>query len=301
MKLEPITASDPSDELSDAAFIKIAAFMQQRTGINLDRGSRRIVYSRLQRHVKRSGAGNFDKYIDLVTSGNSCEEVQNAISALTTNTTKFCREAEHFKIFESEVAPVIVRAVRSGERVRLWSAACSSGEEPYTLAASLLRAFPEAPRHDIRILATDIDQTVLQRAQAAEYVRPPTSLVSEDLAELMFDPIDGSEDRVRIRKPLRDLVTVRYLNFFDPWPVSGPFHAIFCRNAAIYMDASAQATLWAGLTRVLHADGTLFIGHSERLTPELNASFTQIGRNAFRPASSAARTVRNDNQNDRRQ
>lgn len=285
MKLEAIAAAEPGEELSDSAFLKMAAFMRERTGISLDRGSRRIVYSRLQRHVKRTGLGNFDKYIDFITSGAAGEEVQSAISALTTNTTKFCREAEHFTVFENEVVPVIARAVRNGERVRLWSAACSSGEEPYTLAAFLLRAFPEAPRHDIRILATDIDQNVLQRAEIAEYARPPSTLVDDGLARIMFEDIPGSDDRVRVRKPLRDLVTVRYLNFFDPWPVSGPFHTIFCRNAAIYMDSTAQEVLWAGMARVLHPEGMLFIGHSERLTPELNATFAQIGRNAYRPKS----------------
>lgn len=299
MKLEPMAASEPGEELSDSAFLKIAAFMRERTGISLDRGSRRIVHSRLQRHVKRSGVGNFDRYIDLVTSGTSGDEVQHAISALTTNTTKFCREAEHFSIFENEVVPVIVQALRDGQRIRLWSAACSSGEEPYTLAAFLVRAFPEAPKHDIRILATDIDRTVLQRAEIAEYARPPSSLVSNELAKIMFEDIPGSGDRVRVRKPLRDLVTVRYLNFFDPWPVNGPFHTIFCRNAAIYMDSTAQAVLWAGLARVLHPEGMLFIGHSERLTPELNATFAQIGRNAYRPKS-AGPAPRAATQNDRR-
>lgn len=287
MKLEPISAGS-GEELSDSAFAKISEFMRERTGISLDRGSRRIVHSRLQRHAKRVGLGSFEKYIDFITSGAPGEEVQNAISALTTNTTKFCREAEHFTIFENEVVPVIARAVRNGERVRLWSAACSSGEEPYTLAASLIRAFPEAVKHDIRILATDIDQNVLQRAETAEYARPPKSLVSDELSRIMFEEVRGSEDRVRIRRTLRDLVSVRYLNFFDPWPVTGPFHAIFCRNAAIYMDSSAQAVLWSGLSRVLHPEGMLFIGHSERLTPELNATYAQIGRNAYRPKSPQA-------------
>ena len=100
MKLGPIDAEDPSQMLTDAAFLKIASFMRERTGICLDQGSRRIVYSRLQRHVKRTGTGSFERYIDLVTSGAAADEVQNAINALTTNTTKFFREPEHFAIFE---------------------------------------------------------------------------------------------------------------------------------------------------------------------------------------------------------
>ena len=180
--------------------------------------------------------------------------------------------------------------------MRLWSAACSSGEEPYTLGASLLHAFPEAARHDIRILATDIDQNVLDCAETAEYPRPPSSLVADAHAEIMFEEIPGSDDRVRIRPLLRGLVTVRYLNLFDPWPVNGPFHAIFCRNAAIYMDSVAQSALWSKLARVLHPEGVLFIGHSERLTPELSATFTQIGRNAFRRDASPER-VRPEDQN----
>ncbi|WP_375263889.1 CheR family methyltransferase [Palleronia sp.] len=280
--IEGIGAERPSQTLSDSGFLKIAAFMRERTGISLERGSRRIICSRLQRHVVRTGSGCLDEYIDLVTSGAAAEETQIAIGSLTTNTTRFCREPEHFGIFETEVVPVLARAVKRGERVRLWSAACSSGEEAYTLAAHLVRAFPEAPKHDIRILATDIDQTVLQRAEAAEYTRPAESLVSDELAKIMFEELAGTADRVRIRPQLRNLVTVRYLNFFDPWPVSGPFHTIFCRNAAIYMDSAAQSVLWSGLARVLHPEGVLFIGHSERLTPELNATFAQIGRNAFR-------------------
>lgn len=110
-------------------------------------------------------------------------------------------------------------------------------------------------------------------------------MVSDELSRILFEDVRGSNDRVRIRSQLRNLVTVRYLNFFDPWPVSGPFHAIFCRNAAIYMDSTAQSVLWSGLARVLHPEGVLFIGHSERLPPELNATFAQVGRNAFRPIS----------------
>ncbi|GHF48933.1 CheR family methyltransferase [Seohaeicola zhoushanensis] len=163
--------------------------------------------------------------------------------------------------------------------MRLWSAGCSTGEEAYSIAAVVLKHFAEAGRHDLRILATDISRRVLAVAERAEYPADRAEAITPELAALMFER--GGE-KLRIRPALRELVSFRYMNFMEPWPVTGPFDAIFCRNVMIYMEDDVQARVWAGLASVLAPGGTLFTGHSERIGPELKGSLQMVGKTTFR-------------------
>ncbi|WP_103257934.1 CheR family methyltransferase [Tabrizicola aquatica] len=260
-------------------FSRIARFMHDATGIRLTEANERMVYARLANRVQDLGFDSFAAYVDKATT--SGDERDRLISCLTTNTTHFYRESYHFDFLAQTVLPELAGRARSGERIRIWSAGCSTGEEAYSIAMCLLQGFPDAASHDVKILATDIDRTVLARAATASY--PPGSLreVPKPLLDTCFEPVPGTDHRTP-RAHIRAMVTFRPLNLIEPWPFRGQFDAIFCRNVAIYMDAQTQEHIWTGFHRVLRPGGHLFIGHSERLSPALKGSFTIVGNTIHR-------------------
>lgn len=267
-------------KLSPAEFEKIAGLIKDKAGITITDGSHTLVVSRLSRHLKRLGLDSFDSYLALLQRPDSSEEVSQLVDALTTNTTKFFREPHHFDILEEQLVTHLADQARSGKRVRLWSAACSSGEEPYSIAATVLKAFPDAGKYDFRILATDINSAVLEKAQQGVYEQRLTAGVPDHQHRKMFTPTPNGD--MQVRQELRDLVTFRYLNFVEPWPVRGPFDVIFCRNAAIYMDEEVQNMLWGQMESVLDLNGLLLIGHSERIGPHLSDRLELFAPTSFR-------------------
>lgn len=267
--------------LSPAHLRGIARILQDEAGIALGEESERLIVSRLSKRLRGLGFDGFDAYLALVSGAAGAAERRHMVNALTTNTTRFFREAGHFDILAAQVIPRLARKARTGGRVRLWSAACSTGEEAYSLAATLLEAFPEAPRFDVKILATDINDLVLERAEAGLFEPSCARGLSQAHRHCLFEAKEEG-GRLRIRGALRDLVSFRYLNLVGPWPVSGPFDAIFCRNVAIYMDRPTQMRLWRALERVLDAQGVLFIGHSERIGPDLSDRLEIFGPTSFR-------------------
>jgi chemotaxis protein methyltransferase CheR len=152
----------------------------------------------------------------------------------------------------------------------------------YSLAATLLYHWPEASAADVRILATDISADALSAAQAASYSRQKLESVPEAVRALMLQDADPCDDQITMPDSVRALVSVRYLNFIEPWPTRGPFQAIFCRNVAIYMDDAIQDHIFTGLVDQLAPEGVLFIGHSERLPAKLSGKMTLVDRTTFR-------------------
>lgn len=262
-------------------FDRIARFMHEATGIRLTEANERMVYARLAGRVHDLGLDSFAAYVDKATAPLAGEERDRLISCLTTNTTHFYRESYHFDFFAQQILPGLTARARTGERIRIWSAGCSTGEEAYSIAICLLQGFPDAAVHDVKILATDIDRAVLARAVAASY--PPSSLrdLPKPLLDTCFDPVPGSDHRTP-KAQIKSLVTFRSLNLIEPWPFRGQFDAIFCRNVAIYMDADTQEHIWTGFHKVLRPGGHLFIGHSERLSPSLKGCFTIVGNTIHR-------------------
>jgi chemotaxis protein methyltransferase CheR len=262
-------------------FSRIAEFLHQTTGIRLTEANDRMVYARLASRVLEVGLTSFSAYLDQVLASKASDEMDRFISALTTNTTHFYREGYHFEFLETNVFPDLINQARSGGRIRIWSAGCSTGEEAYSIAICLLRAFPDAPAHDVKILATDIDLNVLARAKAATYAPNTMRDLSKTLLETGFDPVPDT-DHFTPKPQVRSLVTFRPLNLIEGWPFHGPFDVIFCRNVAIYMDADTQEMILTRFRDVLREDGHLFIGHSERLAPSLKSSFTAVGNTIYR-------------------
>jgi chemotaxis protein methyltransferase CheR len=275
---------DQTVAYTSADFARIADFLHETTGILLTEANDRMVYARLAARVLELGMESFSDYLDQALGPRVTEERDRFISALTTNTTHFYRESHHFDFLETHVLPALIERARAGERVRIWSAGCSTGDEPYSLAICLLNAFPDAPAHDLKILATDVDRAALARATAATYSRNSLRDLPSALVEVGFDRV--LDDEHWMPKPqVRSLVTFRQLNLIGDWPFNGPFDVIFCRNVAIYMDAETQEQIWTGFRDRLRPEGHLFIGHSERLSPSLRSSFTIVGNTIYRRMS----------------
>jgi chemotaxis protein methyltransferase CheR len=260
-----MTAHPTSAEtgLDETGFRAIAAILRARAGITLPDTKRHLVFSRLARRLRALDLPDFATYVALVGGPEGEAETAQMISALTTNVTAFFREPHHFETLRNRVLPPLVERARTGGRVRLWSAGCSSGEEALSIAMVLLDLCPEAAGLDIRILASDIDTAILARAKAGRFDSESTAALDPVLRGRWFER-DGSEDLVgrELAAPIR----FRYLNLAAEWPVKGPFDAIFCRNVTIYFDREVQDRVWEGFARHLAPAGTLFIGHSERIT-----------------------------------
>jgi chemotaxis protein methyltransferase CheR len=257
-------------------FRHIADLVHGEAGIVLPKTKANLVYSRLSKRLRAIGLKSFRDYCALVERGESGERAA-MISAMTTNVTRFFREAHHFAHLRDSVMPKIADAARRGEKVRLWSAGCSSGEEPYSIAMTLLSAIPDAPSRDVLILATDIDQAMLDHAAQGVY---PRARLDDIPKALQSHVTAGGPDRFRIGDAARALVCFKPLNLLKPWPLRAQFHAIFCRNVMIYFDQETQDAIWSRFAERLPAGGTLYIGHSERVGAGL--PFVLAGQTTYR-------------------
>jgi len=252
--------------LSRDDFRRISQMIYADAGINLIEGKAALVYARLAKRLRALRMQAFRDYCDLVASPEGADERQEMLTALTTNVTKFFREPHHFEHLKSRIlTPLLQRGGRSG-RLRLWSAACSTGQEPYSIALTLLTGWPEAAAADVRILASDIDRTVLATAEAGIYSEDQLDGVNVDMRRKFFEPYAGERARWRINDAVRRMVTFRQLNLLEPFPMQGHFQAIFCRNVVIYFDEPTQQEVWRKFLPRLTPEGALYIGHSERVT-----------------------------------
>jgi chemotaxis protein methyltransferase CheR len=256
-------------------FERIRAILYEDAGIYLPEAKTALVYSRLAKRLRRLKLPSFKDYVALISSDAGKEERRELLAALTTNVTRFFREPHHFEHLARQLALWAPRA-RAGERIRIWSAGCSTGPEPYSIAMTLLEAIPDAASLDVKILATDIDPVVIARARAG--------LCTDEAAEEI--PADSRSrwllrqgDGWRIAPNVRELVTFNELNLMAAWPMRHPFQAVFCRNVAIYFDAPTQARLWSRFADAMTRDGRLYIGHSERASePRLESDGLTVYR-----------------------
>jgi chemotaxis protein methyltransferase CheR len=268
--LAPSDSPAPPTEhpLTDREFEALSALVASHTGIALGRDKRALLQARLSKRLRALSLSTFTEYHRLLTAKDTGgEELARFINAVTTNKTGFFREAHHFSYLRERWIPRLeARAGRGADRiVRIWSAGCSSGEEPYTIAITLMDALRDAAAWNVRILASDIDTDVLQRAEAAIYslddveTVPRASLYRHFLRGTAANP-----GLVRVRAELRRLVTFRRINLLDEaWPIRATFDVIFCRNVLIYFDRSTQARVLERLIRFVKDDGLLVLGHSE--------------------------------------
>jgi len=251
---------------TDEDFRTIAAVLHGDAGIYLPETKATLVYSRLAKRLRILGISSFRDYCRLVQGQDGVDERQAMLAALTTNVTRFFREPHHFDHLRNTVMPALVARARAGGRVRLWSAACSTGQEPYSMALSVLAAMPDAARHDVKILATDIDPNVVQTARDGLYTKELLEAVpAGDRKHLRKAPEAGS-DMWRFADEVQELIAFRELNLVRPWPMKGRFDVIFCRNVVIYFDDATQEQVWKKFIDVMTPGARLYIGHSERVS-----------------------------------
>jgi chemotaxis protein methyltransferase CheR len=272
---------------SQADLDRLAKIARDTLGIDLRPFKSSIVHHRLSVRIRELGLSTLGDYLDLLEEPGIDDERDRLISAITTNVTRFYREPHHFDTLEREVLPALLTRARAGGRVRLWSAGCSTGQEPYSIAASLLALCPEAPRLDIRILATDIDAEVLGRAKRATYPGEEAQQLPPARRLALFDNITGN-DRLTIRGDVASLVTFQRLNLVDRWPMRQPLDAIFCRNVAIYLDPTVRERLWYRFVEVLRDGAYLFAGHSERVLGPALTELQHAGVTTYRKRSGPA-------------
>jgi chemotaxis protein methyltransferase CheR len=270
-------------EMSDRDFKDIAAMLYADAGIYIPESKTTLVYSRLVKRLRALNLASFRDYCDLVGSPQGTGERLEMLSALTTNVTRFFREPHHFEHLRVHVLPPLLEAARRGGRVRLWSAACSSGPEPYSMALTVLSLEPNAAALDVRILASDIDPRVVEEGRRGIYPAAALGEVPAAQCKRYFTAAGGDEGRdLQASDELRRLVVFRTLNLNGAWPMPGKFHAIFCRNVVIYFDEQTQQSVWSKFVGKLEPNGFLYIGHSERVTGPAAARFVSDGVTAYR-------------------
>jgi chemotaxis protein methyltransferase CheR len=261
--------------LSEREFARIKSRVYTVAGISLSDAKRTLVVSRLSKILRAHGLPSFDAYIDFLEKGGSAEDSQEFVNALTTNLTRFYREDHHFDHLRQFVGNLISERPR-GQRLRIWSAGCSTGQEPYTIGLDLLVAFPELKRWDFKILATDIDTSVIQKASTGVYPESELAGLSSERAR----HFEKSNGMIRVPQAVREMISFKQLNLIGQWPMKGPFDAIFCRNVAIYFDKPTQVEVFSRLGKMLAPEGFLYIGHSENLGASGEA-FRLVGKTIY--------------------
>jgi chemotaxis protein methyltransferase CheR len=256
--------------LTGSEFRALRDLIYEKSGITLSDSKTQLVASRLARRLRARGLPNYGAYYELVMRQDpDGAELREMLNAITTNKTDFFREKHHFDFLVQNFLPrFIEQARRTGERrLRVWSAGCSTGEEPYTLSMVIQTAFPQGGGFSLDLLATDLDTQVLERARGGVYAEETIEPVPAEMQKRFFRRGTGANaGKVRVADALRDCITFKQLNFVEqPWPVQGPFDLVFCRNVMIYFNANTQRGIVESFAQRLRPDGYLFIGHSETL------------------------------------
>lgn len=278
--------------MTNADFRQIAAMLHADAGIYLPESKATLVYSRLAKRLRALGLQSFRDYCAFVSQndGAGVDERQKMLAALTTNVTRFFREPHHFEHLRKTILRPLVDVARRGGRVRFWSAACSNGAEPYSIALTILSELPNVAAYDLKVLATDIDPYMIAEGAAGVYSNSVIAPVPADLRRNWFTSSPAGDGKVwTANDTLRSLVVFRELNLIGQWPMRGQFNAIFCRNVVIYFEEETQAQLWSRFTPFLVPGGYLYIGHSERLCGPAVASFDNEGITTYRLKEGAGR------------
>jgi chemotaxis protein methyltransferase CheR len=269
-------------ELRDTEFDKISQLVHSHCGIHLHDGKKELVKARLSKRIREGNFPSFADYYDYVKTGEGTEEFIAMIDSLSTNLTSFFREDGHFRAL-SRIVPALLReeSRRSKPRLRFWSAGCSTGEEPYTIAITALEA-SHGLNAELQILATDISTKVLKKAEQSIYHADRVRTVPPDLMKKYFQIGQGNwAGHYRLKKDVRSLVSFQRFNLMDPMTAGDSFDAIFCRNVMIYFDKKTQEGLVNRFYNKLAKGGYLFIGHSESLTG-LNHAFKYLEPSLYR-------------------
>ncbi|NLN40017.1 MAG: protein-glutamate O-methyltransferase CheR [Smithella sp.] len=253
-------------ELKNSDFEKISRLVYEQCGIYLHEGKKELVKARLSKRLRAGGYKSFTEYYNHVTTQEGTDELISMIDSISTNLTFFFREEAHFARLTHIIHTVLEKLGRGGGSFRIWSAGCSTGEEPYSLAMTFLEAVRNHPLR-VEILATDISTKVLNTAQAGIYPDEKTKGVPPPVLRKYFQKGTGkSAGLVRVKNELKQTVTFRRFNLMDQFRFHNEFDIIFCRNVMIYFDKKTQGALVNKFYDSLKSGGYFFVGHSESLT-----------------------------------
>ncbi|MDY6851016.1 MAG: protein-glutamate O-methyltransferase [Thermodesulfobacteriota bacterium] len=256
-------------DLSDREFQAFSDLVYEKAGINLHAGKKELVRARLAKRIKEKKFASFGDYYRFAVHDENGDELVYLLDAISTNLTSFFREPKHFGFMAEKFLPelAMVKTKKGPRRLRIWSAGCSTGEEPYSIAMTVLDHLPQAADWDLKILATDISTQVLDTARRGFYTAKRVDELPEATLRRYFQKGRGkAEDWYKIKDKVKSLVVFRRLNLMDPFPFSKSLDLIFCRNVMIYFDKKTQADLITRYSQVLNGGGYLFIGHSESLS-----------------------------------
>ncbi len=266
--------------LTDRDFSYIQKLVIDKTGIVLSDAKYNMVYSRLTKRLRSLSLPDFSSYCQLLKdcSGN---EFNNFVNAITTNLTFFYREQHHFDYVINHLIPYWKKVRSKERRIRIWSAGCSTGEEPYSIAITLLEHFDDIKHWDVKILATDLDSNVVSQAKKGIYTRDRIDGLQGSLVKKWFKRGRGTHDgMVRVVPALQELITFKQLNLLESWPFYGSFDLIFCRNVLIYFNKATQKELAERYANIMQDDATLFLGHAESLF-KVSQRFKSLGNTIY--------------------
>lgn len=258
--------SNTAFELDTKDFNRLAQLLKSRVGIALHEQKQAMVKSRLSKRLRSLGLTSFKEYCELLMDEDT-PELQLFINALTTNLTSFFREDHHFRLLKTQIMPELVRRQRATSRpIRIWSAGCSSGEEPYSIAITLAEYFGSQSNWNVEIIATDLDTQILAKAQRGVYPMDRVQGIGQERLRRWFLKGTGANaGMVRVIPELRNRIQFAQLNLNDRWPLQGPINCIFCRNVLIYFEPECRKALFKKFAQVQNRDDYFIIGHSETL------------------------------------
>ena len=275
---EPSTQQSRDREfaLSQANFNLIKSLAYEWTGIKLSDQKENMIYGRLARRLRALDMTNFDQYCALLQSEDEGEK-REFINSITANLTSFFREPHHFDFLKSQLLPALISRNQASRKIRIWSAGCSTGEEPHSIAM-VVASMAELKHWDVKILATDLDSNVLAQASSGVYSLGRFDSFPQTYKSYIRKSSDG--EQVKIADAVRGLIRFNQLNLLQAWPMKGQFDIIFCRNVVIYFDLETQRKLFDRYADKLVDKGHLFIGHSENLH-KISDRFLGLGRTIY--------------------
>lgn len=272
-------ATEKEFNYQDSDFIRVKKIAYDFAGIDLNESKKNLVYNRLAKRIRFLELSSFSTYLDYVEAQGESEFVQ-LINAITTNLTFFFRENHHFEHLKNTVIPELISLNKTSKKIRIWSAGCSTGEEPYSLAIILKESVPAG--WDAKVIATDLDTQVLETGSNGVYKIDRLKGVEESRKKKWFlKGLSGNEGFIKVKPELQEMVEFGQVNLMGEWNVPPTVDVIFCRNVVIYFDKPTQRKLFNRYAERLPANGHLFIGHSESLYKVCDR-FELLGKTIYR-------------------
>lgn len=273
--------SENNFDYTEAHFKKICGLVYEHTGITMPETKSQLIYSRISRRIRSLSLNNFDEYCQLISTEKNNSEIKHFINSVTTNLTGFFREEHHFDYLKKTIIPELKLRNQHTRKIRIWSAACSTGKEPYSIAIAIKESIANLSGWDVKILATDIDTDVLQVGKDGIYSEEDTKGLNDSQLKKYFRK--GREDHLgdfKASKEIRDLIIFKQLNLMHDWPMKKTFDVVFCRNVIIYFNKETQAFLFNKIAQKMDSGSYMMLGHSESLF-NVNDDFKLLGKTIY--------------------